>query len=136
MGSYNYDDFANSQMGMQNDEETEKKPQFLFAFLVGLGTSIIVGAAQALLGMWLEAEHSLVLCIGGVIVGLVITRFVPHRSIGGALIGLVLCPATYLIYQIIMFFYGYEYEENGDSTFWITLIGSALFGTWVGFNEN
>lgn len=69
------------------------------AFLAGFGASVIVGVILALLGMWLEAEYMLVLIIGAIIVGCVITNFVPHKSIGGALIGMILCPATYFIYQ-------------------------------------
>ena len=135
MGNYNYDDLANSQIDMQNDEEPDKKPQFLMAFLAGLGTSVIVGAILALLGMWLEAEYMLALCIGAIIVGLVITKFVPHKSIGGALIGMILCPATYFIYQMIMAFNGYEYEKDGETTFWLLLIGSALYGAYIGYNN-
>ena len=135
MGDYNIDKLENPQYNVTNGDEPEKKPQFLMAFLAGFGASVIVGVILALLGMWLEAEYIFILIIGAVIVGCVITNFVPHKSIGGALIGMILCPATYFIYQMIMAFNGYEYEKDGESTFWLLLIGSALYGAYMGYNK-
>ena len=135
MGNYNIDNLEKSQFDTTNGNGPEKKPQFLMAFLAGFGTSVIVGVILALFGIWLEAEYMLILIIGAIIVGCVITNFVPHKSIGGALIGMILCPATYFIYQMIMAFNGYEYEKDGESTFWLLLIGSALWGAYMGNNK-
>lgn len=135
MGNYNIDNLEKSQFDTTNGNGLEKKTQFLMAFLAGFGTSVIVGVILALFGMWLEAEYMLILIIGAIIVGCVITNFVPHKSIGGALIGMILCPATYFIYQMIMAFNGYEYEKDGESTFWLLLIGSALWGAYMGYNK-
>ena len=90
MGNYNIDNLEKSQFDTTNGNGPEKKPQFLMAFLAGFGTSVIVGVILALFGIWLEAEYMLILIIGAIIVGCVITNFVPHKSIGGALIGMIL----------------------------------------------
>lgn len=34
-----------------------------------------------------------------------------------------------------MAFNGYEYEKDGESTFWLLLIGSALYGAYMGYNK-
>jgi MFS family permease len=114
----------------------ENKPNYTMAFLAGLGASVLVGIALAAIGIWLESEYMLALCIGAVIVATVIGRFVPRKSIGGAIIGAILTPATYFIYQSIMAFYGYSYEKDGDTWFWFLLIGSAVFGAYMGYNNN
>lgn len=135
MEDYNFDNLSNFQNDIPNRDEFKRKPQFLKAFGVGLGTSVIVGAALALLGMLLETELMIALLIGGAIVGAVITKYVPHRSFGGALIGAILCPATYFIYQVIMTVNGYEYEKDGDITFFLLLVGSAIYGAIMGYNK-
>lgn len=129
MAKYNLD------KNMQDDEEPEKEPQYLKAFFAGLGTSVIVAVTLALLAMWLETEYLAALCIGAGFVGIAIRAFVPHQSGGGALIGLILCPATYFIYQVILAFNGYAYEKDGESTFWILLFISAVVGVYLGFNN-
>ena len=116
--------------------EDEEKPNYLMAFLAGFGTSVIVGIALALIGIWAEAEYMAALLIGAVIVASVIRHFVPRQSIGGAIIGAVLTPATYFIYQGIMAFNGYYYEKDGDILFWIYLIGSVFLGGYAGYNND
>jgi hypothetical protein len=135
MSDYDLNKLANSQENMPNNEEPEKQPQLLMAFLAGLGASVIVGGVLALLGILLEAEYIIFLIIGGIIVGLAITHFVPHKSIGGAVIGFILCPITYVLYQFIMNLNGYEYEKDGNFTFWFSLIGSAIYGAYMGYNK-
>ena len=135
MSDYDLNKLANSQENMPNNEEPEKQPQLLMAFLAGLGASVIVGGVFALLGILLEAEYIIFLIIGGIIVGLAITHFVPHKSIGGAVIGFILCPVTYFLYQFIMLLNGYEYEKDGKFTFWFLLIGSAIYGAYMGYNK-
>jgi hypothetical protein len=116
--------------------EVEKKPNYLMAFLAGFGTSVIVGIVIALIGIWTESEYMIVLCIGAVIVASVIKHFVPRKSIGGAIIGAILTPTTYFIYQAIMAFNGYYYEKDGDTWFWFLLIGSVILGGFMGYNND
>ena len=134
MDDNNFYNMEESQEKMLNSEEQEKPPQFLKAFFAGLVASVIVGVVLALLGMLLESEFMIALLVGGAIVGAVIANFVPHKSLGGAFIGAILCPATYFIYQVIMALNGYEYEKNGDLTFFLLLIGSAIYGAYMGYN--
>jgi len=117
-------------------QEPETKPNYTMAFLAGLGASVLVGIALAVIGIWLESEYMIALCVGAAIVAAVIGRFVPRKSIGGAIIGAILTPATYFIYQTIMAVYGYSYEKDGDTWFWFLLIGSAVFGAYMGYNNN
>jgi hypothetical protein len=116
--------------------EVEKKPNYLMAFLAGFGASVIVGIVIALIGMWTESEYMIVLCIGAVIVASVIKHFVPRKAIGGAIIGAILTPATYFIYQTMMAFNGYYYEKDGDTWFWFLLIGSVILGGFMGYNND
>lgn len=116
--------------------EVEKKPNYMMAFLAGFGTSVIVGIVLALIGIWTESEFMIVLCIGAFIVASVIRNFVPRQSIGGAIIGAILTPATYFIYQVIMAINGYSYEKDGNSWFWFLLIGSVVLGAVMGYNND
>ena len=116
--------------------EPEKKPNYIMAFLAGFGTSVIVGIVLALLGIWAESEYMIALIIGAVIVAAVIKHFVPRQSIGGAIIGAILTPATYFIYQAIMAMNGYAYEKDGESWFWFLLIGSVVLGAFMGYNND
>jgi hypothetical protein len=117
-------------------QEPENKPNYTMAFLAGFGASVLVGIALAVIGIWLESEYMIALCVGAAIVAAVIGKFVPRKSIGGAIIGAILTPATYFIYQTIMAVYGYSYENAGDNWFWFLLIGSAVFGAYMGYNNN
>ena len=69
-------------------------------------------------------------------VGFAVKNFVPEHSIGGAIIGAIICPLTYFLYQFIMAVYGYTYEEDGESTFWILLIGSAIYGAYICYSKS
>lgn len=124
----------NNGNGFSNEDE--KKPNYLMAFLAGFGTSVLVGIALAVLGIFTESEFMIALIIGAVIVAAVIKHYVPRQSIGGAIIGAILTPATYFIYQIIMAMYGYSYEKDGNTWFWILLIGSVVLGAYMGYNND
>ena len=63
MSDYDLNKLANPQENMPNNEEPEKQPQLLMAFLAGLGASVIVGGVLALLGILLEAEYIIFLII-------------------------------------------------------------------------
>lgn len=72
---------------------------------------------------------------GAIAVGVTIRYFVPEESIIGAVIGAVLCPATYLLYQFIVVVFGYYYADNPDF-FWWMLGGSVLAGAYFGYGGN
>ena len=113
----------------------EKKPNYMMAALAGLGVSVLVAIALAAIGIFLEAEYIIALIIGAVLVGVVIHNFVPNKSIGGAILGAILCPATYFLYQVFMAMFGYYYEGN-DNTFWWMLAGSFIYGAYMGYNND
>ena len=132
MSGYNIN---NNNLNFNESSSSEdKKPKYLLAFFAGLGVSIIVAIIMALVGMWLETEFILVLALGAVIVSVTIHHFVPQNSKIGAVIGAILCPATYFLYQFIMAIFGYYYEDGGN-TFWCMLIGSVVLGAWMGYND-
>lgn len=134
MSEYNIDKVTGVSQGI-NQASVPKKPQYLIALLAGLGVSVVVAIALAAVGIWLEAEYILVLIVGAILVGAVIRLFVPARSIGGAIIGAILCPATYVLYQVFIAIFGY-YNEGGDSTFWLMMAGGLLYGAYMGYNNN
>ena len=132
MSGYNIN---NNNLNFNESSSSEdKKPKYLLAFFAGLGVSIIVAIIMALVGMWLETEFILVLALGAVIVSVTIHHFVPQNSKIGAVIGAILCPATYFLYQFIMAIFGYFYVDGGN-TFWWMLIGSVVLGAWMGYND-
>lgn len=124
----------NVNNNMLNEPEN-KKPNYTMAILAGLGVSFIVAIALAVIGIWLEAEYTLALALGGVFIGLVIRNFVPKKSIAGAIIGAILCPATYLLYQVIIAMYGY-YLEGDENTIWFMLGGGLIYGAYMGYNND
>lgn len=126
MSEYNID---NNILG----KSSEKNQNYLMATLAGFGTSVLVAIALTAIGIWLEAEYILILVIGAVLVGVVIHNFVPNnhdRSYTWA----ILCPATYILYQVFMVMFGYSYEEN-DNYFWWMLAGSFIYGSYMGYNN-
>lgn len=133
MSEYNIN---NNNLNFNNGSSSEegKNSKYLLAFFVGLGVSIIVSIIMALLGMWLESEYILILVLGAAVVSVTIHQFVPQNSKIGAVIGAVLCPATYFLYQFIMAVFGWYYEDGGNK-FWWMLIGSVVLGAWMGYND-
>lgn len=113
----------------------EPEPHYGKAFLAGTIAAIIVASILALVGIWLEAEYWWALLLGASVVAFAIKLFVPHQSGGGALIGGILCPSTYLIYQFILSLFGCSYSSDGTATFWIILIISIFVGAWMGYND-
>lgn len=139
MSEYNFDNLNNPatvESNYNEQYEADKKPQYIKAFFAGLGTSILVGIILAVIGIWAESEYILALIVGAIIVVSVIRSFVPEHSVGGAVIGAILTPTAYLIYQFIMASYGYVYAENGDTTFWFMLIGSIIAGAWITYSKD
>ena len=139
MSEYNIDKLNNPeplQNGSNYNPPEEKKPQYGFAILAGLGAAVIVAIILAVIGIWTGSEYFIALAIGGVLVGFAVKNFVPEHSVGGAIIGAIICPLTYFLYQFIMAVYGYTYEEDGESTFWILLIGSAIYGAYICYSKS
>lgn len=133
MSEYNIDKINNPNSTNVGNTSSEQ-PKYGLAFFAGLGVSVIVGIILAVLGIWLESESVLALTLGALAVAGTIHCFVPQNSKIGAIIGAILCPTAYLIYQFIMAIYGYYYED-GDSYFWFMLIGSVILGAWMGYNN-
>lgn len=132
MSEYNID--KNTNRFEETTSFVEEKPKYLIAILAGLGASIVVSIILAVIGIWLETEYMLVLAFGIAVVAGIIHIFVPENSFVGALIGAILCPTTYFLYQLIMAIFGYYYEDG--STFWVMLVVSIILGAWLGYNND
>ena len=103
------------------------------AILAGLGVSISVAIALTAIGILFGAEYEILLIIGAVLVSAVIYKFVPNnKSIFRAVIVAILYPTTYFLYQVFIGMFGY-YTENVDGVFWPILVGSSIFGAFIGY---
>lgn len=140
MSEYNMNKLNNPEpIRNESDNKStpeQNKPQFGMALLAGFGAAVIVAIILAILGIITGSEYIIVLVIGAILVGVAVKNFVPAHSIGGALIGAILCPLTYFLYQLIMAMFGYYYEKDGDSTFWFLLIGSAFCGAYICYSKS
>ncbi len=136
-----------SQQILQSDESQQnieqnteyvyaEKPKYWKAFFAGLGITVLVAIILALLAIWLEYEFLIAVIIGVGLVGAAIRHFIPKPSISAAFIGAVLCPLCYLLYFGILTMQGYSYAEDADITFWLMLIGSAIYGGYLGFKNS
>lgn len=139
MSNYDINNINTSEF-MQNGSENDgtrktKKTQLGMAILAGLGAAVIVAILLAVIGIATKSEFFIALVIGAVLVGYAIKQFVPEHSIGGAIIGAILCPLTYFLYQSFMAIFGYYYEEDGEFTFWMLLIGSAIYGAYICYSK-
>lgn len=130
MDNYNIDQLNNGLGSMP----PERKPKYVMAVLAALVASVIVGILLAFAGIIFQREFIIVLAIGAIIVSFAIKQFVPHYSVGGAIIGAIFTPLTFLIYQLGMLIYGYSYEDGGR--FWFMLIGSVILGAYIGYNKH
>lgn len=138
MADYNLDKLNNPAQDSQNFQETTpepQKPKYGIAILCGLGASVLVAIILAVLGIATGSEYIIALIFGAILVGLAVRNFVPAHTIGGAVIGAVLCPLTYFLYQMFMAMFGYYYAD-GDTTFWFLLIGSVIYGAYIGYHKD
>lgn len=110
---------------------SQKNKHFL-GLLAGLGCGTIVGGILALISIYAEQEFMLPIILGLMLVGYVVSRFVPNKSVMGAITGALACALTYLIYIGIMIYNGYWYED-GNSSFWAVLIISTIYGGSMGY---
>ena len=141
MDNYNIDKLNNPvetpiSEGCDVEEQAVPRYGYLKAFFSGLIASVVVGVILAMLAIATKAEYVLALTIGALIVGFAIRYFIPPHKVGGAIIGFFLCPFTYIVYQAIMFFNGYAYENDAEETFWLELGLSALYGIYMGYRKN
>lgn len=141
MNNYNIDKLNNpveNSIPEEYEVEEQSVPRYgyLKAFISGLAASIIIGALLAMIAMVTKSEYILALVVGALIVGFAIRYFIPPHKVGGAIIGFFLCPFTYIVYQAIMFFNGYAYENDAEETFWLELGLSALYGIYMGYRKN
>jgi len=110
--------------------------QYTKAFFASLGVALVVAIVEAIIAMIFGAEYMLVLIIGAVVVGFPIRSLVESNTVKGAIIGAICCPLTYFLYQIILAMFGYYYENSGELEFWLLLIGSAVYGAYIGYNND
>jgi hypothetical protein len=130
MSDYNINFSEKSTSGNSNQQE----PKYALAFFAGLGVAVLIAIILAVVAISAEKEYDLLVVIGAIVVGLPIRALVPSRSVGGAVIGAICCPATFLLYQFMNNIFGYYYEDS--SMFWIGLVCSILYGAYIGYNKD
>lgn len=115
-------------------ETGENKPQnnrHLLGMLAGIGTGIVVGLILAGIGALFQDEYTLVVILGLMLVGFVVSRLVPNKSAMGAITGGLSCAVAFFAYQLFLGLFGYSYAEN--STFWIMLVVAVIYGGSMGY---
>lgn len=133
MSDYNIDKIKELERGDSFSNKQKWRPQYIKATLFGLVSSIVVAIILAALAIWWETELMILLIVGAILVAGTIHFFVPKETIIGAIIGGILCPVTYLMYQFIMTVFGYYYEDS--TNFWWMLGGSVILGGYLGYNK-
>ena len=111
---------------------TPQKNRHFLGLLAGVGTGAVVGSILAFISIAVGHDLMFPLILGLMLVGYVVSRLVPNKSPMGAITGALACALTYLIYIGIIAINGYWYED-GNSSFWITLILSSIYGGSMGY---
>lgn len=106
----------------------------LMTLLVGAIAAVVVALVLAGLSIWLESEYAAIMSIGLCLIGGAVRMTVPEKSVLGAIVALVLCPAAVAIYSIMLESFGYEYSD-GDATKYMWLIFGAIAGAYIGYNK-
>lgn len=106
----------------------------LITLLVGAIAAVVVAIILAGLSIWLESEYAAIMSIGLCLIGGAVRMTVPEKSVLGAIVALVLCPAAVAIYSIMLESFGYEYSD-GDTQKYVWLIFGAIAGAYVGYNK-
>lgn len=106
----------------------------LITLLVGAIAAVVVALLWAGLSIWLESEYSAVMAIGMCLIGGAVRITVPEKSVLGAIVALVLCPAAVVIYSIMLESFGYEYSDGDTQKYWL-LIFAAIAGAYIGYNK-
>ena len=87
----------------------------LITLLVGAIAAVVIALIWVGLSIWLESEYSAVMAIGMCLIGGAVRMTVPEKSVLGAIVALVMCPAAVAVYSIMLESFGYEYSD-GDTT--------------------
>lgn len=106
----------------------------LMTLLVGAITAVVVALIWAGLSIWLESEYAAIMALGMALIGGAVRVTVPEKSVLGAIVALVLCPAAVAVYSIMLESFGYEYSD-GDTTKYVWLIFGAIAGAYIGYNK-
>lgn len=106
----------------------------LITLLVGAIAAVVVALIWAGLSIWMEGEYSGVMAVGMLLIGGAVRVTVPEKSVLGAIVALVLCPAAVAVYSIMLESFGYEYSD-GDTTNYVLLIFAAIAGAFIGYNK-
>ena len=106
----------------------------LITLLVGAIAAVVIALIWAGLSIWLESEYSAVMAIGMCLIGGAVRITVPEKSVLGAIVALVLCPAAVAIYSIMLESFGYKYSD-GDTQKYVWLIFGAIAGAYIGYNK-
>lgn len=112
---------------------TPKENRHVLGLLAGIGIGLVVGAILAGISIVLETEVLGVVIGGLVLVGLVVSRFLPNKSVMGFITRALACGITYLFYTFILIWFWYWYAD-GNWWFWLLLIGSIIYGGLMGYN--
>lgn len=106
----------------------------LMTLLVGAIAAVVVALLWAGLSIWMEGEYSGVMAVGLLLIGGAVRMTVPEKSVLGAIVALVMCPAAVAVYSIMLESFGYEYSD-GDTTNYVLLIFAAIAGAYIGYNK-
>lgn len=106
----------------------------LITLLVGAIAAVVIALIWVGLSIWLESEYSAVMAIGMCLIGGAVRMTVPEKSVLGAMVALVLCPAAVAVYSIMLESFGYEYSD-GDTTKYVWLIFGVIAGAYIGYNK-
>lgn len=106
----------------------------LMTLLVGAITAVVVALIWAGLSIWMESEYAAIMALGMALIGGAVRMTVPEKSVLGAMVALVLCPAAVAVYSIMLEGFGYEYSD-GDTTKYVWLIFGAIAGAFIGYNK-
>ena len=106
----------------------------LITLLVGAIAAVVVAIILAGLSIWLESEYAAIMSIGLCLIGGAVRMTVPEKSVLGAIVALVLCPAAVAVYSIMLESFGYGYSD-GDTQKYVWLIFGAIAGAYIGYNK-
>lgn len=107
----------------------------LITLLVGAIAAVVIALIWAGLSIWMESEYSAVMAIGMCLIGGAVRMTVPEKSVLGAIVALVLCPAAVAIYSIMLESFGYEYSDGDTTQKYALLIFAAIAGAYIGYNK-
>lgn len=107
----------------------------LMTLLVGAIAAVVIALLLAGLSIWLESEYALIMSFGLVLIGVAVRMTVPEKSVLGAIVALVMCPAAVVVYSIMLESFGYEYSDGDTTQKYVLLIFAAIAGAFIGYNK-